>query len=110
MWIVSPVAGVYKPYGGTTTACMWQKNLLSGRHRLPQWHGFAQADTWSHAGGFKKLREAADPGAPPGLFFSEHDFPEKKLFSEASEHDFSEKKIFSEVSEHDFSEIFFSGK
>ena len=47
------------------------KNLLSGRHRLPQWHGFAQADTCPpHAGGCKNLREAADPGAPPGCFHS----------------------------------------
>ena len=44
------------------------KNLLSGRHRLPQWHDLPKQTHAPHAGGCKKLREAADPGAPPGLF------------------------------------------
>ena len=41
------------------------KNLLSGRHRLPQWHDFAQADTWSPCRGMQKTKRGSGPrGAP----------------------------------------------
>ena len=45
------------------------KNLLSGRHRLPQWHDFAQADTWSPCRGMQKTKRGSGPrGAPRAVF------------------------------------------
>ncbi len=69
MWIVSSVAGVYKPYGGTTTACMWQRIYYWGAIGCPSGMILPKQTHGPHAGGCKKLREAADPGAPPGLFY-----------------------------------------
>ena len=68
MWIVSSVAGVYKPYGGTTPACMWQRIYYRGAIGCPSGMILPKQTHGPHAGGCKKLREAADPGAPPGLF------------------------------------------
>ena len=69
MWIVSSVAGVYKPYGGTTPACMWQRIYYRGAIGCPSGMILPKQTHGPHAGGCKKPREAADPGAPPGLFF-----------------------------------------
>ena len=47
------------------------KNLLSGRHRLPQWHDCAQADTWSPCRGMQKPKRGSGPrGAPRAVFIS----------------------------------------
>ena len=46
------------------------KNLLSGRHRLPQWHDFAQADTCPPCRGMQKTKRGSGPrGAPRAVFF-----------------------------------------
>ena len=47
------------------------KNLLSGRHRLPQWHGFAQADTCPPCRGMQKPKRGSGPRGAPRAVLNE---------------------------------------